>query len=139
MAQRRNAKPGVTIAGTYPFSEAAAITIISYPDRRYWDNHFPQGVQYAIDSGLLDEPGLVQELHTLSKAETAKIFAALYQYDKCDGRVTYGCCDPSQLILFYNGEHKIFAWIELCLSCLNTMTSSNKIPEIRFCRKKWSS
>ena len=115
---------------TFLFAKADEIEILSYPNRNDWDSNGE-----VIDNGKvkLDQKRIVQRI-MITKLQSEKLFDILYNFSCKDQEVNAACYEPRHSIIFYK-KKKAFAFIEICLDCMNTH-STDGIKHFGFCAEK---
>lgn len=121
------------MAETYPFNKAEKIEIISY-DFTSEDVENPDNYKIA-DGRLAIAPQKIIETVRLSESQVAEVFNVLYT-DSCNEQLSADCYNPAHRLVFYDKNNKVFAYIELCLSCIDYRLSANVAPPEGFCRAK---
>lgn len=114
---------------TYPFSKAATIEIISYPDRFTWDtinkNHGNYFEVNLIPNGQMDlDSSQIKERVNLNLQQQNDLFDLLYNVE-CKFEQGAPCFEPRHAIIFYDKDKKAYDFIEICLECMEIRTTKN--------------
>lgn len=124
----------------YPFNEVYDIYIISSTKLEAYYKK-----QVFLDSLLQKETLFKEELfhesEKLSLSEIDTLTNIIYNYGPVGNPTVFQvteCYMPHNAILFFNSEHKLFAFIEICFDCDNIRTSGKNITMGEDCNQKLS-
>jgi hypothetical protein len=126
-------KPEKPVSETYPFNNAARVEVISY-DFSYEDTEDKQNYK-IIDGKLGIAPKKIIDRITLSREQVAKLHSILYT-DSCEEQTIFDCYYPAHRLVFYDKKDRVFAYLELCLSCIDYRLSADVAVPKGFCQAK---
>ncbi|WP_214226163.1 hypothetical protein [Pedobacter sp. B4-66] len=130
----------------YPFSKAAKVLAVSYKYRGFGqepedkqDNSPRKGLY--VNNGVLDTTTLI-EIKQLSKKQinelTSLIFNTDYKKRDATHLVSFGkCFEPRNAFIFLSANDQVLDYIEICFTCNQNQSSSNKIDIGVLCTQKY--
>lgn len=125
--------PEKPLSETYPFNKAARVEVISY-DFSYEDSEEIKNYK-IVDGKLGIAPKKIIDRIALSQEQVAKLHNILYT-DSCGEELRADCYNPAHRVVFYDKKDKVFAYLELCLSCIDYRVSADVAVPKGFCHAK---
>ena len=125
---RRVNKAGITMANTFPFSQAAKVEIISFPEDKFRLTETEQTYDIVDGKMQFDESIILQRI-VLDNKQKEVLFGILYDYKKKDEFHGADCYRPNHRILFYDDKQRIIAFLEICFICEGYKLSAGFKPE----------
>jgi hypothetical protein len=118
----------------YPFSIAKSIAIVSFESDTAFTNTLP------IIHGEIDY-AQIRETKVLNQPQIDSL-AGLFYNVIYRGEIIYlweaGCYNPRNAVLFFDSEHHLLEFIELCFECYRHRVSSDKVSIGDLCSQKSS-
>lgn len=135
----------------YPFNKAAKVSIASFrtPGSTLFPADSLNKQDYDYDYGAVPDGKdssnkcVFEELVVLDTLQLDSLTSLLYNYDYrkspavAGPRTMNGCYAPHNAILFYNEKQEIFAFIELCFTCMGIRESDDAVDLGVFCGGKY--
>ncbi|MES2486437.1 MAG: hypothetical protein V4581_10905, partial [Bacteroidota bacterium] len=125
--------PEKPLAETYPFDMASRVEVISYDFK-------PEDTEninnYKIVDGKLQIPSKkIIDRVVLNQKDIKELHSILYT-DSCEEQSKADCYNPAHRLVFYDKKDRVFAYIELCLSCIDYRISADVVVPCGFCSAK---
>jgi hypothetical protein len=125
------------LAGIDPFAQAARVELVTYKNDRTTGWFDKEGIEKPlIEHGMLNMPAdSIRSIKQLNANQIEKWQHALYVQHFCQDNSIGLCYQPRHLLLFYNPNNHIVAYIEICFAC-HSARFSDEVRQVVFCEER---